>query len=521
MLPKPPLMDRPLARDFRAGVAVFLVALPLCLGIALASTGRPDLAFSGVIAGVVGGVVVGALSGSALGVSGPAAGLVVIVLTALETLGSFEALLLATVLAGLFQLGAGYLKAGILGYYFPSSVIKGMLAAVGLTLILKELPRLLGHVGANHGPLAERSDTLEVLGVALSTPHAGALIIGGASVVLLVVLDLPAIARRSGVGLVPGPLLVVALGVGLDALFQAVAPELSLTPAQRVSLPAIDSLDDVGGLFRAPDLAALTNPALWGVAFTLAAVASLESLLSSEATDKLDPYRRVTPSNRELKAQGVGNIVSGLLGGLPVTQVVVRSTVNVEAGGVTRRATIIHGVILAVAVLLIPSHLNMIPLASLAAVLCLVGYKLCRPSLLRAIAALGPAQSMPFLATVTAALIADLLTGIGVGMLVALYFILSRHYRNNHELAEEAGPDGPRFRIRLGEDMTFLHKGSILLTLEKLPPGVHLVIDGAHSRAIDHDVLEAIQEFRTFKAPHRNIRVETIAVPEVLLPAPH
>src|SRR5690606_2900487 len=325
--------------DLSASLVVFLVALPLCLGIGLASTGRPDLIFSGIIAGIVGGIVVGSLSGSSLGVAGPAAGLVVIVLSALETLGSYEAFLMAVVIAGAIQVLAGFLKAGIIGYYFPSSVIKGMLAAIGLTLILKQIPHALGddkdYIGDIALQQADQLNTFSEIYYAAVYHNMGAIIISVVSIALLVMFDKPFIKRITMFRFLPGALFVVVVGILLNQVLPGINPAWKLDGEHLVQLPVASSVMEFFGFFRTPDFSALTNPDVWVVAITLAIVASLETLLSVEATDKLDPYKRVTPTNRELKAQGIGNMVAGLIGGLPITQVIVRSSANVNAGGKT------------------------------------------------------------------------------------------------------------------------------------------------------------------------------------------
>lgn len=499
--------------DFPAGLVVSLVALPLCLGVALASTGRADLLFSGIIAGVIGGIVVGSLSGSALGVSGPAAGLVVIVLTALDTLGSFETFLLAVVLAGALQVLAGFLKAGIIGYYFPSSVIKGMLAAIGITLILKEIPHALGYDASNMGDevLQQPGDPGIVTTMLRAVEYSsmGAMLIALISIVLLILFEQPFMKRVQLFRFLPGALFVVLLGIGLNVAFAQFYPAWALTGNHLVQLPVAASLPEFLGFFRTPDFSAFTNMDVYTVAMTIAIVASLESLLSVEATDKLDPYKRVTPTNRELKAQGVGNMLSGLLGGLPVTQVIVRSSANVASGGKSRMSTIIHGLILLLSVVLIPRFLNYIPLASLAAILLLVGYKLTKFSLYQGMYRLGKDQFIPFLVTVLSILATDLLKGIAIGMVAAIYFILRKNYKHSYHYHKADHQDGEVITLQLSEEVTFLNKGSIGLTLDHLPDGCEVIIDGSKSMNIDYDVLEIIQNFREHTAPLKNIRVVT------------
>lgn len=508
-----------LKSDIPAGLVVYLVALPLCLGIALASTGQPDLLFSGVIAGVVGGIVVGMLSGSSLGVSGPAAGLVVIVLGALKTLGSFEALLLAVFLAGIIQLLAGFLNAGIIGYYFPSSVIKGMLAAIGITLIMKEIPHAFGYDADFMGDEAfEQKDgqnTLTEIWRAIRYNSPGAIIITAVSLALLWVFDRPFVKQFGLFKFLPGALFVVITGVVLNLVFTQTAPELALAGEHLVQLPVAASVGEFFGFFRFPDFAAFSNPQVYVVALTLAVVASLETLLSVEAIDKLDPFKRNTPTNRELKAQGVGNMVSGLLGGLPITQVIVRSSANVNAGGRTKAASVVHGIILLVSVALVARYLNYIPLASLAGILLMVGYKLAKVSLFRSMYKLGWEQFLPFIVTIVAILFSDLLKGIAVGMVLAIFFILRKNYKHSYRQRNTTDARGEVITLDLSEEVTFINKASIREGLDRLPENCTVIIDGSKSQDIDYDVLEIIQDFKQHSAPHRGIRVETIGIKDV------
>ncbi len=509
-----------LKNDLPSGLVVYLVALPLCLGVALASTGRADLLFSGIIAGVVGGVVIGSLSGSALGVAGPAAGLVVIVLTAIETLGSFEAFLLAVFFAGVIQLIAGFLKAGIIGYYFPSSVIKGMLTAIGITLILKEIPHAFGYdedfMGDESFFQKDGHNTLSELYYAVRYSSAGAIIISVVSLGLLILFDRPFMKKIQLFKFLPGALFVVLIGIFLNSVFGGLVPDLQMTGKHLVQLPVATNISEFFSFFKSPDFSAISNPDVYIVAVTLAIVASLETLLSVEATDKLDPLKRNTPTNRELKAQGVGNMVSGLLGGLPVTQVIVRSSANINSGGKTKMATIIHGSILLLSAILIPRYLNLIPLASLAVILLMVGYKLAKPSLFKAMYALGWDQFLPFIITVIAILGTDLLKGIGIGMVVAIYFILRKNYKNSYHYKTEKKQDKETVTITLSEEVTFLNKGSIQLTLSHVPDNSELIIDGRQSRNIDYDVLEIIQDFKNYTAREKNITVRTLNIPEIV-----
>jgi MFS superfamily sulfate permease-like transporter len=483
-----------LRHDIPASVVVFLVALPLCLGIALAS-GAP--LFSGLIAGIVGGIVVGALSGSRLGVSGPAAGLAVIVFAAISTLGSFEAFLVAVVLSGLLQLAMGYLRAGVIGYYFPSSVIKGMLSGIGLTIILKQLPHAVGYDADPEGDMAflqsNGENTLSALGHMMTSIQPGALVVALVSMAILVLWDLPVIKRFKASTWIQGPLVAVVVGIVLNAIFAAAAPSFVIDPTHLVQIPMAEGLSGLMGLLTFPDFSQLSNPAVYTTAVTLAVVASLETLLCVEATDKLDPYKRVTPTNRELKAQGAGNIISGLLGGLPLTQVIVRSSANIQSGAQTKISAIIHGVLLLLAVIAIPALLNLIPLAVLAAVLISVGYKLAKPALFRSMYAQGPYQFIPFIVTIVGILATDLLIGIGLGLAVAMFTILLNNYQNPFFVDRDPTA---AVRIVLSEDVSFLNRAAVMRALAEVPAGAKVVIDASRSVSIDHDVFEIIQDFR-------------------------
>lgn len=485
-----------LRHDLPAAVVVFLVATPLCLGIALAS-GAP--LFSGIIAGVVGGLVVGAASGSALGVSGPAAGLAVIVLGAITTLGAWETFLLAVVLAGVIQVALGFARAGIIGYYFPSSVIKGMLTGIGLTIILKQLPHAVGYDADPEGSLAFAQaggeNTLSALGQMLGFIQPGALAVAMVSLVVLVLWEQPVIKRMKASLWIQGPLVAVALGILLNEVFKAVAPSMAIASTHLVQIPVSEGVRGFLSLFTLPDFSQLTNPAVYTTAITLAVVASIETLLCVEATDRLDPMKRVTPTDRELKAQGLGNIVSGLIGGLPITQVIVRSSANIQSGGRTKLSAILHGVLLLAAVVAAPALLNLIPLATLAAILLVVGYKLAKPSLFAAMYQLGPYQFIPFVITVVGILVTDLLVGIGLGMAVAVFFILLTNYRNPYFVDARPHKPGEAVRLSLSEDVSFLNRATIMRTLNAIPPGTRVEIDATRSVNIDYDVYEILRGF--------------------------
>lgn len=495
--------------DVPASIVVFLVAVPLCLGIALAS-GAP--LFSGIIAGIIGGIVVGALSGSQLGVSGPAAGLAVIVLSAIQELGAFEVFLMAVVIGGVIQLVLGYAKAGIIGYYFPSSVIKGMLSGIGIIIILKQIPHAFGYDKDYEGSLSfaqpDGHNTFSELFYMFEAISPGAVIITSLSMLVLILWERPFMKKIKLFQIVQGPLIVVSLGIILNLVFQNI-PSLSLKAEQVVAIPVADSLSGFFGQFTFPAFESITNPAVWIAGITIAVVASLETLLCLEATDKLDPYKRVSPANRELKAQGVGNLISGLVGGLPITQVIVRSSTNIQSGGRTKMSAILHGVILLGCAMAIPRVLNMIPLASLAAILFLVGYKLAKPALFKEMYALGKKHFIPFMVTILGIIFTDLLVGIGIGLVVAIMNVLYNNYKKPFLFETDKHLKDGVIRLELAEDVTFINKASILRTLSQIKDGSRVVIDASKSIYIDHDVVEIIKEFET-NAEYREIDLKII-----------
>lgn len=509
-----------LGQDAPAGLVVFLVALPLCLGISLAS-GAPLLA--GVVAGIVGGVVVSLLSGSHVSVSGPAAGLTIIMLTALSTLGSFRAVLTATAVAGLIQLLLGVARAGIIALYFPAAVIRGMLAAIGIILILKQLPHFFGADMDYFEDMeffqADGQNTFSELGSALRAISPGSVLVGVVSLALLLLWDRPLVRRQAWARLVPGALVAVVAGVGLNQLLHALAPAWQVRPEHLVHLPVVTSLGQLSHEMTWLDLDALRRPATYGVAFTIAVVASLETLLSIEAVDNLDPQKRHTPPNRELLAQGAGNLVSALLGGLPLTAVIVRSSANIAAGARTRLAAFIHGLLLLASLLFLGRILNLIPLSALAAVLLVVGFKLTKPALYRGQWRLGWAQFGPFIFTIGAVLFTDLLKGVSIGLVLGFFFILKDNAKAGSYLRQDpnAYPDADdQLHLRLPEHVSFLNKASIVTTLEQLPSGSRVLLDGSRSDVIDHDVLEAIEAFRQ-AAPARGIELELRGIRQVAL----
>ncbi len=499
--------------DFPASIVVFFVAVPLCLGIALAS-GAP--LFAGIIAGIVGGIVVGVASGSPLGVSGPAAGLAVIVLTAIATLGgSWPAFLTAVFLAGVFQLILGFAKAGFIAYFFPSSVIKGMLTGIGLLIILKQIPHAVGWdkdaFGDDEFFQADGQNTFSEISKAFDFITPGALLIGLISLAILILWD-QVLSKKSKVfNIINGPLVVVVVGIVLFNLFKKGILDFSLNAKQVVAVPVPDSIAAFFGQFTFPDFSALANFEVWKIAIVIAIVASLETLLCVEATDKLDPDRRITPTNRELKAQGLGNIVSGLIGGLPVTQVIVRSTANISFGGKTKLSAILHGVFLLLSAITIASILNMIPLASLAAILLMVGYKLAKPSLFKEMYTLGWEQFIPFTATVIAILATDLLKGITVGLLFGIFYTLRHSYRNSHHLKDtEKTENGQEVHhIELAQEVSFFNKASVMNVLDAIPANSKVIIDCSMSKSIAYDVIELIKNYE-INAKTKNITVEKI-----------
>ena len=502
-----------LRHDLPASIVVFFVAMPLCLGIALAS-GAP--LFAGVIAGIVGGIVVGMASGSPLGVSGPAAGLAVIVLAAINSLG-WEAFLLAVIIAGVIQILMGYLRLGIIAYYFPTSVIKGMLTGIGVIIILKQIPHALGYDADYEGDLAFQtgeSNTFSNLETAIEALTPGALLISAISLFILILWDAVLIKKHKIFGLIQGPVVVVICGILLNEMFQRGVLPFSLSQDQLVNIPVASTVGDFFGQFSLPDFSHLSNINVYFTAVVMALIASLETLLCVEATDKLDPFKRTTPTNRELKAQGLGNLISGFIGGLPITQVIVRSSTNITFGGRTKTSTIMHGSFLLLSALAIPHVINMIPLACLACILFVVGYKLAKPALFKAMYHLGWYQFIPFVATVAGIVFTDLLKGIAIGMAVSIFYILRNNYKNPYEFHKTKANGKDTYKIILSEEVTFLNKGSILQTINRVPADSHVVIDASKSKVIDHDVIEIIKDF-TVNAASRNVRVQILNLPDL------
>ncbi len=484
-----------LKSDLPAGMVVSLVALPLCLGIALAS-GAP--LFSGVIAGISGGIIVGFFSGSQLSVSGPAAGLTVIVLNAIESLGAFESFLLTVVIAGVIQLILGFLKAGTIGHFFPSSVIKGMLSAIGLILILKQIPHALGDDQDYEGDASfwqpDGENTFTEIVLAFQNIDSGALIISLAALAILILWERPFIKKMKWSALIPGPLVAVGWGIVANSLlFNSTFPSLLLSGRHLVNLPSSGSVDEFVGFLTFPDFSQFANPQIYITAFTIAVVASLETLLSLDAVDKLDPHKRIASTNQELKAQGLGNIFSGLLGGLPVTAVIVRSTANISSGGQTKVSVIFHGILLAASVIFFPEFLNLIPLSALAAVLLMVGFKLTKPDIYKSLYAKGRSQFLPFIITILAILFTDLLIGITIGIITGIFFVLKANLHEGISIQVVGEKD---YVITLQKDVSFLNKATLRKTLMHIPNGSHIVFDETESIFIDEDIIETIEDFK-------------------------
>jgi len=495
--------------DLPSGLVVFLVALPLCLGIALAS-GAP--LFSGIISGIVGGIIVGSLSNSNVSVSGPAAGLTAIVLSSITALGSFELFLMAVVLAGALQLILGFLKAGSISNYFPNNVIEGMLAGIGVIIFLKQIPHAFGYDRDTEGDesFIEQSggNTFSTLMESFDHISLGATIITLVSLGILIGWDrVPALKKIKAL---PSALVAVVAGILINEIFKNTGSTLALDSSHLVSLPVLNSFSEISTLFVFPDFSGLSNKNVWTVALTIAIVASIETLLCIEAGDRLDNYKRYSSTNTELKAQGVGNLLSGMIGGLPMTSVVVRTTANIKAGARTKLSTIIHGFFLLISVLLIPGLLNKIPLATLAAILLLIGYKLANPKHLKHFWAQGKFQFIPFIVTLLAVVFTDLLTGVAIGMFISILFVLQGNLKRAYYFRKESYHSGDIIHIDLAQEVSFLNKAAIKLTLGHLPENSTVVINAAQSEYIAHDVLDLIKEFKEAGGPQKGIKVELV-----------
>lgn len=500
-------------QDFPASIIVFLVAVPLCLGIAVAS-GAPPL--SGIIAGIIGGIIVGSISNSPLGVSGPAAGLASIVAVSISQFSilspesklidgvevaftqsdkiayGFEIFLVSIIIGGIIQLILGFLKGGVVGYYFPNSVILGMLGGIGVTIFMKQMPNIIG-IESNTS-LTEIVFNFSNISKNIAP---GAILICLLSVAILALWERPFMKESKFSSLIQGPLVVVILGIVLNEILLYIGSNLALKDSNLVSLPIADNLKDFKGFFAVPNFTdALTNPKVYVTGAIVALVASLETLLCLEATDKLDPDKRISDPNKELKAQGIGNILSGLIGGLPITQVIVRSSANIQSGGKTKLSTILHGFFVLSSLVLFPSLLNKLPIASLAAILLMVGYKLASPSKFKEMWTKGMRQFVPFIVTLLLIYYVDMLWGIGIGLTIAIFIILYNNFRTPYFWKPEDQKIGEPIILRLSENVTFLNKAAMLKTLKSIPSGANVVIDATNNVRIDDDVKEIIEDFQ-------------------------
>lgn len=508
--------SKTISQDLSSGLVVFLVAIPLCLGIALAS-GAPIM--SGIVAGMVGGIVVGLFGGSALGVSGPAAGLVAImldakdaftpenlrgkegaevILTQAQIMEIFQVILLATLIAGVFQVIMGYLKAGVIAYYIPTAVIKGMLAAIGAIIIFKQIPHAVGYDTDYEGDLtflqSDGQNTFTEIFESLAHVQVGSVILFVAALAVLILWTLPFFKSKPIFRIVSGPLVAVTIGILGHLAYTNLFPEMLITDSGMVNL----STDNLSfNWIVLPDFGQIANPAVWKYAVIIAGVASVESLLCAEATDKMDPHKRITPMNKELRAQGYANIVSGLIGGLPITQVVVRSSANVQSGGQTRMASIFHGVLILLAILVLAPMLNLIPKSVLAAILIIVGYRLLRPQIFKSMWSKGLPQFIPFAVTIIAILVTDLLTGVGIGLAVGAFYILVSNFKVPYTYDLNHEEERKVIRLKLAEMVSFLNKGNILSTLREVPDGSKVIVDAHKTYFIDPDVQEVLDDFES------------------------
>lgn len=493
--------------DLLSGLVVFLVALPLCLGIAVASGAPP---FAGIITGVIAGIIVGFLSSSNVSVSGPAAGLIAIVLAAITDMG-YEPFLLAVLLAGGIQLLLGFLKAGSISAYFPTSVIEGMLAAIGIIIIKKEIPHAIGYDKAHEGDffsyelLSEDKGFFTELIHSFNYAHAGAILVTIISLLILIAFNKISFLKK--IKFIPGALVAVGAGIIINEVFKATGSPLAISQDHLVTLPTASNFNEFIGQFHFPSFAGLTDPNTWVVAVTIAIVASIETLLCLEAGDKMDPLKRYSSANTELKAQGIGNILSGLVGGLPMTSVIVRTSANINAGARTKMSTIAHGVLLLLTVILIPGLLNKIPMACLAAILIMIGIRLASPKVFKHMWQTGKHQFIPFLVTVVAVVFTDLLKGVGIGLAVSIIFILRGNMKLAYFFKKEKHHEGETIFINLAQEVSFLNKAAIKQTLAHLPANSKVVIDAANTVYIDYDVLELLRDFLEFGSKDKNIQV--------------
>ena len=496
--------------DLLPGMVVFLVALPLCLGIAVASGAPP---FAGIISGIIGGIIVGSLSNSNVSVSGPAAGLIAIILAAVTQLG-YETFLVSVVIAGLIQLTLGFAKAGGISSYFPTSVIEGMLVAIGIIIIKKELPHAIGYDLENEGDfysyqlLKEDEGFFGELIHSFNFAHTGAMIVAIVSLAILIAFNkVPALKKIKAL---PGALVAVIAGIVLNKVFEFTQPSLIIANEHLVTLPKAASIGDFINQFSTPNFAGFSNPQVWITGITIAIVASIETLLCLEAGDKMDPYKRYSNANTELKAQGVGNILSGLIGGLPMTSVIVRTTANINAGAKTKFSAIVHGLMLLLTVILIPGILNMIPMASLAAILLMIGWKLASPKVFKYMWHSGLQQFIPFIITVVAVVFTDLLKGVGIGLVVSIFYILKGNMKLAYRFSKEKYHEGETIHIDLAQEVSFLNKAALKQTLSDLPSNSNVVIDAGNTVYIDFDIIQLIKDFALFGAAERKIKLQLI-----------
>lgn len=493
--------------DFSAGLVVFLVALPLCLGIAMAS-GAP--LFSGIISGIVGGVVVGYLSTSHLSVSGPAAGLTAIVLTAITDLGAFDIFLTAVFIAGIIQFILGLIKAGSISNYFPTNVIEGMLAGIGVIIILKQIPHAFGYDKDFEGNLAflqpDSENTFSELFHLIGHVQVGSIIISSLSLFVLIAWTKFEFLKK--IKLVPPALVAVIVSILMNEFFIISGSDFSILNDNMVNLPVPNSFEEFKNIFILPNFSALLNTQVWIVGITIAVVASIETLLCIEASDRMDEQKRFTDTNIELKAQGIGNIISSLLGGLPMTSVVVRTSANHTAGAKSKLATIIHGLLLSVCVFSIPMILNKIPLSTLAAVLLLVGYKLANPKIIVYFWKKGKYQFIPFIATFVAVVLTDLLKGVALGIIISIIFVLKGNLKRAYSFKKDEYIDGDIIHIHLAQEVSFLNKAAIKSTLSEIPENSKVIIDATETLYIAHDILDLIREFKLTRAIDSNIKVK-------------
>jgi len=497
-----------LPKDITASIAVFLVALPLCLGIALASNAP---LFSGLISGIVGGLLVGLLSGSHKSVSGPAAGLTAIVAAQIAALGSFEAFLAAVVVAGVMQVMMGTLRLGFIAAFFPLSVIKGLLAAIGLILILKQIPHVFGHDADAEGEMSfdqpDHENTFSELWATVSDIQPGAAMIGMLSIVLLMLWDRSKTLKKSPV---PAALVVVVLGVGINMMLRRIGSAWAIEPSHLVQVPVAQDVQAFLGFMQFPDFAQFGSPAILKAAVTIALVATLETLLNLEAVDKIDPDQRQSPPNRELIAQGIGNITAGLVGGLPMTSVIVRSSVNINAGGRTKLSAILHGVLLVLCVITVPQWLNEIPLSALAAILITTGFKLASPTLFKSMWNEGSRQFLPFAITIAAIVVTDLLVGVLIGLGISILYILHSNLRRPLRRIMEKHSSGDVLRIELANQVSFLNRATIEKTLHDVPRGGHVLIDARSTDYIDPDIRDLISDFHDTTSKAHGVEVSLV-----------